>query len=148
MGLSRFAPFEVALRKNPIVQNNCFSISTIYKPSQIKEAIEHSQRGGKVLLDFSHPNQCCVTGMTFRSLSSKWPGAKARRASRSIATCDRGATQALVHFRLNPPGRGSLGEFRPRSLGQYHHGYRCLACCLKFTRTPRGHWQAIPVTQH
>ena len=27
-----------------------------YKPSQIKEAIEHSQRGGKVLLDFNHPN--------------------------------------------------------------------------------------------
>ena len=25
-----------------------------YKPSQIKEAIEHSQRGGKVLLDFNH----------------------------------------------------------------------------------------------
>ena len=29
-------------------------ISAIYKPSQIKEAIEHSQRGGKVLLDFNH----------------------------------------------------------------------------------------------
>jgi NADPH:quinone reductase-like Zn-dependent oxidoreductase len=27
-------------------------ISTTYKPSQIKEAIEHAQRGGKVLLDF------------------------------------------------------------------------------------------------
>src|SRR6478736_4987735 len=31
-------------------------ITTTYKPSQIKEAIEHSQRGGKVLLDFNHPN--------------------------------------------------------------------------------------------
>jgi NADPH:quinone reductase-like Zn-dependent oxidoreductase len=28
-------------------------ITTTYKPSRIKEAIEHSQRGGKVLLDFS-----------------------------------------------------------------------------------------------
>jgi hypothetical protein len=27
-----------------------------YKPSQIKEAIEHSQRGGKILLDFNHPS--------------------------------------------------------------------------------------------
>jgi len=27
-------------------------VSATYKPSQIKEAIEHSQRGGKVLLDF------------------------------------------------------------------------------------------------
>jgi NADPH:quinone reductase-like Zn-dependent oxidoreductase len=27
-------------------------ITTTYKPSQIKEAIEHSQRGGKILLDF------------------------------------------------------------------------------------------------
>jgi NADPH:quinone reductase-like Zn-dependent oxidoreductase len=32
------------------------SITTTYKPSQIKEAIEHSQRGGKVLLDFNHTN--------------------------------------------------------------------------------------------
>jgi NADPH:quinone reductase-like Zn-dependent oxidoreductase len=31
-------------------------ITTIYKPSQIKEAIEHSQRGSKVLLDFNHQN--------------------------------------------------------------------------------------------
>jgi NADPH:quinone reductase-like Zn-dependent oxidoreductase len=31
-------------------------ITTTYKPSQIQEAIEHSQRGGKVLLDFNHPN--------------------------------------------------------------------------------------------
>jgi len=31
-------------------------ITTTYKPSQIKEAIEHSQRGGKVLLDFNHTN--------------------------------------------------------------------------------------------
>src|SRR3984957_8138643 len=31
------------------------SITATYKPSQIKEAIEHSERGGKVLLDFSHP---------------------------------------------------------------------------------------------
>jgi NADPH:quinone reductase-like Zn-dependent oxidoreductase len=29
--------------------------TAIYKPSQIKEAIEHSQRGGRVLLDFNHP---------------------------------------------------------------------------------------------
>jgi hypothetical protein len=28
-------------------------IATAYKPSQIKEAIEHFQRGGKVLLDFN-----------------------------------------------------------------------------------------------
>jgi NADPH:quinone reductase-like Zn-dependent oxidoreductase len=31
-------------------------ITTTYKPSQIKEAIEHYERGGKVLLDFNHPN--------------------------------------------------------------------------------------------
>jgi len=31
-------------------------ITTTYKMSQIKEAIEHSQRGGKVLLDFNHQN--------------------------------------------------------------------------------------------
>jgi len=31
-------------------------ITATYKPSQIREAIEHSQRGGKVLLDFNHPN--------------------------------------------------------------------------------------------
>jgi NADPH:quinone reductase-like Zn-dependent oxidoreductase len=31
-------------------------ITTTYKPSQIKEAIEHSQRGGKILLDFNRPN--------------------------------------------------------------------------------------------
>ena len=30
-------------------------ITTTFKPSQIKEAIEHSERGGKVLLDFKHP---------------------------------------------------------------------------------------------
>ncbi len=30
--------------------------TTTYKPSEIKEAIEHSQRGGKVLLEFNHPN--------------------------------------------------------------------------------------------
>jgi NADPH:quinone reductase-like Zn-dependent oxidoreductase len=29
-------------------------ITTIYKPSQIKEAVEDSQRGVKVLLDFNH----------------------------------------------------------------------------------------------
>jgi hypothetical protein len=28
-------------------------ITTTYKPSQFKEAIEHSQRGGKILLDFN-----------------------------------------------------------------------------------------------
>src|SRR5882762_9850753 len=30
-------------------------ITAKYKPSQIKEAIEHSQRGGRVLLDFNQP---------------------------------------------------------------------------------------------
>ncbi len=29
-------------------------ITTTYKPSQIKEAIEHYERGGKVLLDFNY----------------------------------------------------------------------------------------------
>jgi hypothetical protein len=29
-------------------------ITTTYKPSQIKEGVEHSQRGGKVLLDFNY----------------------------------------------------------------------------------------------
>ena len=32
------------------------AISATYKPSQIKEAIEHAQRGGKVLLEFNHYN--------------------------------------------------------------------------------------------
>src|SRR6201981_322239 len=31
-------------------------VTATYKLSQIKEAIEHSQRGGKVLLDFNHSN--------------------------------------------------------------------------------------------
>jgi NADPH:quinone reductase-like Zn-dependent oxidoreductase len=31
-------------------------VTTTYKPSQIKEAIEHAERGGKVLLDFNHTN--------------------------------------------------------------------------------------------
>jgi hypothetical protein len=31
-------------------------MTTIYKASQIKQAIEHSQRGGKILLDFNHTN--------------------------------------------------------------------------------------------
>jgi NADPH:quinone reductase-like Zn-dependent oxidoreductase len=31
-------------------------LTTTYKLSQIKEGIEHAQRGGKVLLDFNHPN--------------------------------------------------------------------------------------------
>jgi NADPH:quinone reductase-like Zn-dependent oxidoreductase len=31
--------------------------TTTYKLSQIKEAVEHAERGGKVLLDFNHPNQ-------------------------------------------------------------------------------------------
>ena len=30
-------------------------ITATYKPFQIKEAIEHSERGGKVLLNFNHP---------------------------------------------------------------------------------------------
>jgi NADPH:quinone reductase-like Zn-dependent oxidoreductase len=31
-------------------------ITTTYKPSQIKEALEHYERGGKVLLDFNYTN--------------------------------------------------------------------------------------------
>src|SRR5207237_4301980 len=31
-------------------------VTTTYKPSQIKEAIEQYQRGGKVLLDYNHTN--------------------------------------------------------------------------------------------
>jgi NADPH:quinone reductase-like Zn-dependent oxidoreductase len=31
-------------------------ITATYKPAQIREAIEHYQRGGKVLLDFNDPN--------------------------------------------------------------------------------------------
>jgi len=31
-------------------------VTAVYKPFQIKEAIEHSQRGGKVLLDFTFAN--------------------------------------------------------------------------------------------
>jgi NADPH:quinone reductase-like Zn-dependent oxidoreductase len=31
-------------------------ITTTYKLFQVKEAIEHAQRGGKVLLDFNYPN--------------------------------------------------------------------------------------------
>jgi NADPH:quinone reductase-like Zn-dependent oxidoreductase len=31
-------------------------ITATYKPAQIKEAIAHYHRGGKVLLDFNHPN--------------------------------------------------------------------------------------------
>jgi hypothetical protein len=31
-------------------------ITATYKPFQIKEAIEHYQRGGKVLLDFTSAN--------------------------------------------------------------------------------------------
>jgi NADPH:quinone reductase-like Zn-dependent oxidoreductase len=31
-------------------------ITASYEPSQIKEAIEHSERGGKILLDFNHAN--------------------------------------------------------------------------------------------
>jgi NADPH:quinone reductase-like Zn-dependent oxidoreductase len=34
-----------------------FPTTATYKPSQIKEAIEYSQRGGKVLLGFNHTNQ-------------------------------------------------------------------------------------------
>jgi hypothetical protein len=66
----------------------------------------------------------------------------------SFATCDRDATQAPGYFQLNPPGRSSLGEFPRRSLGQYRNGYRRFARFLKFAQTPRGDWQAIPVTQH
>jgi NADPH:quinone reductase-like Zn-dependent oxidoreductase len=31
-------------------------VTTTYEPSQIKEATEHYERGGKVLLDFNHAN--------------------------------------------------------------------------------------------
>jgi NADPH:quinone reductase-like Zn-dependent oxidoreductase len=31
-------------------------ITTTYKPSRIKEAVEHYKRGGKILLDFNHTN--------------------------------------------------------------------------------------------
>jgi hypothetical protein len=86
--------------------------------------------------------------MACQSLSSKWLAAKARRESMSSATCDRGATQAPGHFQLNPPGRSSLSEFPRRSLGQYRNGYGRFVRFLKFTQTPRGDWQAIPVTQH
>ena len=65
-----------------------------------------------------------------------------------FVTCDRVATQAPGHFQLNPPGRSSLGEFPRRSLGQYPNRYRRFARFLKFAQTPRGDWQAIPVTQH
>jgi mitochondrial enoyl-[acyl-carrier protein] reductase / trans-2-enoyl-CoA reductase len=34
-------------------------ITATYKPSQIKEAVEDAQRGGKVLLDFNHPKWAC-----------------------------------------------------------------------------------------
>jgi len=35
-------------------------ITTTYKPSQIKEAIEHYERGDKVLLDFNRPGRECT----------------------------------------------------------------------------------------
>jgi hypothetical protein len=78
----------------------------------------------------------------------KWPAAKARRGSMSFATCDRDATQAPGHFQLNPAGRSSLVEFRRRSLGQPRTLSGQAAGFLKFTKTPCGDWQAIPVTQH
>ena len=42
----------------------------------------------------------------------------------SSATCDRDATQAPGHFQLNPPGRGSLGEFPRRFLAAIGKPYR------------------------
>jgi hypothetical protein len=36
--------------------NLSLPITATYKAAEIKEAIEHSQRGGKVLLDFTHRN--------------------------------------------------------------------------------------------
>ncbi len=66
----------------------------------------------------------------------------------SFATCDREATPAPGHFQPNPPGRGSLGEFPRRSLGQYRSEYRRFARSLKFAQTPRGDCKAVPVTQH
>jgi hypothetical protein len=88
--------------------------------------------------------------MTYQSLSSKWPVAKARRGNMSAATCDRDATQAPGHFQLNPPGRGFLGEFAEKnSLGgpECFRGRRFVRF-LKFAQTFLGDWQAIPVTQH
>jgi hypothetical protein len=51
---------------------------------------------------------------------------------------------------FNPtlPGRGSLGEFPRRSLGQYRSGYRRFARSSKFAQTPRGDCKVIPVAQH
>jgi hypothetical protein len=33
--------------------NLSLPFTATYKPSQIKEAVEHTQRGGKILLDFN-----------------------------------------------------------------------------------------------
>jgi len=66
----------------------------------------------------------------------------------SFATCDREATLAPGYFQLNPPGRGSLGEFPRRFPGQYRNGHRRFARSLKFSQTPYGDCNAIPITQH
>ena len=94
------------------------------KPCILDRQSPERDSAGVTFLPDGHYNhqtdaQCCVTGMTCQSLSSKWPAAKARRASMSFATCEREATPASGHFQLNSPGRSSLGD------------------C-----------QAIPVTQH
>ena len=115
-----------------------------------KERMHQCERLGELLLKkpAATPHLVLCNRYDFQSLSSKWPAAKARGGSMSFATCDRDATQVPGHFQLNPPGRGSLGEFPRRSLGQYRSGYRRFARSLKFAQTPRGDGKAIPVTQH
>jgi hypothetical protein len=44
-------------------------ITTTYKPPQVKEAIEHSQRGGKVLLDFNTQTRTCHKFLTGNGIS-------------------------------------------------------------------------------
>src|SRR5262249_17827368 len=90
---------------------------------------------------------CFLARMTSQSLTSNGPAAKARRASMSFWTYDRGGTQASHHFQLNPSGRSFFCEFPRRSLGKYHNGYGRFACSLKFAQSPSGDWQAILVTQ-
>ena len=76
--------------------------------------------------------------------------ARRQGATRSMFLCDlRPRSNAGAGpFQLNPPGRGSLGEFSRRSLGQYRSGCRRFARSSKFAQTPRGDCEAIPITQH
>ncbi len=68
----------------------------------------------------------------------------------SFTTRDPAATQAPGHFQLNPAGRNSFGEFPRRLLTDSPERFRGrrFARFLKFAKTLRGDWQAIPVTQH